>query len=218
MSSDESYQARQLYDEAIGAEIEDQKQSRNQETSIKFLSEKILKPGENSAVRQLLNQNTLSDENYFAKCLNTGVCFIHIYNFFTCFLFMGIEGYPEDIWLVLEILFEVILVFELVMQFILRHYLRQLWKEMHILHGKGQAFTKAKLLRYLLVAFPQTILVSLILHNSPDELLSFGIAVLRIFKLLRFNEIKDTFDRSELKQRQKSAFSVTRILFILFYF
>ena len=59
MSSDESYQARQLYDEAIAMEIEDQKQSRNQEKSIKFLTEKILKPGENSAVRQLLNQHTL---------------------------------------------------------------------------------------------------------------------------------------------------------------
>jgi hypothetical protein len=146
------------------------------------------------------------------------VCFIHIYNFFTCFLFMGIEGYPEGIWLVFEILFEVILVFELIMQFILRNYLTHLWKEMHILHGKSQGFTKSKLLRYLLVAFPQTIILSLFLHRTPEKLLSFGVAVLRILKLLRFVEVKDTFDRSELKQRQKSAFSVTRILFILFYF
>jgi uncharacterized membrane protein len=61
-----------------------------------------------------------SQEPWFAKLLLTITVLIHSYNFFTCFMYMGIEGFPEGVWLVVEILSEVFMVFEIVMQFTLR--------------------------------------------------------------------------------------------------
>jgi hypothetical protein len=69
-------------------------------------------------------------ENWFAKLLFTTTVTIHIYNFFTCFFFMGIEGWPDSPWFVIEILFEVFMVFELLMQWVLRTRVPWLWHEM----------------------------------------------------------------------------------------
>lgn len=84
------------------------------------MKDNILKTGESSAVNQLMITRINNEDSWFAKLLFTITVTIHVYNFFTCFFFMGIEGQPEGVWFVLEILFEVFMVFELVMQFLLR--------------------------------------------------------------------------------------------------
>lgn len=82
--------------------------------------ENILKTGESAGVNQLMMTRDNNAESHFAKYLFKITVMIHIYNCFTCFFFMGIEGYPSSVWYVLEILSEVFMVFELCMQFLLR--------------------------------------------------------------------------------------------------
>jgi hypothetical protein len=94
-------------------ELEDANQTKAQERSKKFLMENILKTGESAGVNQLMITRDNSEESHFAKYMFTVTVMIHIYNFFTCFFFMGIEGYPQRVWYVLEIIFEVFLLFEL---------------------------------------------------------------------------------------------------------
>jgi hypothetical protein len=82
--------------------------------------ENILKTGESAGVNQLMITRDNNQESSFANYMFTITVLIHIYNFFTCFFFMGIEGYPEEAWYVLEILFEVLMLFEICMQLLLR--------------------------------------------------------------------------------------------------
>lgn len=67
-----------------------------------------------------MNTRDHSVESYFAKVVSFITLIIHIYNFFTCFFFMGIKGYPTDWWFVIEIVTEVFMVFELIIQMLLR--------------------------------------------------------------------------------------------------
>ena len=96
-------------------ELDDVKQTKAQERSKKFLKENILKTGDQSVVNHLMVSGTEDSHSFFAKTMFTITVAIHIYNFFTCFFFMGIEGQPEGVWFVFEIVFEVFMVFELSM-------------------------------------------------------------------------------------------------------
>lgn len=117
--------------------------------------------------------------------------FIHIYNFFTCFFFMGIEGQPEGLWYVFEIFFEVVMMFELSMQFLLRTRCKWLFADMHMLHTSSinNGLTKMQMARYVIVAVPITTIMSLSLTHDRQMYESFGISCIRLIKLLRFNEV-----------------------------
>ena len=69
----------------------------------------------------------ISHDPWFAKVLIMITVLIHSYNYFTCFMYMGIEGFPEEVWLVIEILTELFMVSELLMQFTLRTQVPWLW-------------------------------------------------------------------------------------------
>lgn len=159
-------------------------------------------------------------ENHFSKVIFTLTVFIHIYNFFTCFFFMGIAGYPEGIWFVMEISFEVVMVFELCMQFLLRTRCKWLWNEMYMLHSSNlnDGITKWEFAKFVIVAVPMSLILSVSLANDQPMLHGFGIASLRLLKLLRFGEVQRYFDLYDLKSRKNSSFSLNRLLFIIFYF
>ena len=65
------------------------------------------------------------------------ILLIHTYNFVTVFFFLGIEGFPEGIWLLFEIVSEVIITVDFVLRLIIRLSCPSIWEEMWLLHDKG---------------------------------------------------------------------------------
>ena len=166
-----------------------------------------------------MNTRDHSVESYFAKIVSFITLLIHIYNFFTCFFFMGIQGYPTDWWFVIEIVTEVFMVFELIIQMLLRTQCQFLWKDMYMMHD-SIPLTKFGIFRYILVSIPRSIILRWAFKgNSNNDLqLSFGFSCVRLLKLFRWDEVQRYFNLYDLKSRQRSAFSFNRALFIIFYF
>jgi hypothetical protein len=51
-----------------------------------------------------------------------------------------------------------------------------------------------------------------------DTLHSFGVSCLRLMKLFRFYEVRKFFELLDIRTRKNSAYSVTRIVFTLYFF
>lgn len=59
---------------------------------------------------------------------------VHSYIFFTCFFFLGIEGFPQGTWLVVEIAFEMIEVVDTIIRHWIRYKCPTIWDGMKLLH------------------------------------------------------------------------------------
>lgn len=91
---------------------------------------------------------------------------------------------------------------------------------MQVLHDSSieENLSRFQQIKYVINAFPKSLVLSLALKNDPTTLISFPIACIRMLKLFRFSEVKKLFDRVEMQTRKNSAFSVTRIIFIFIFF
>lgn len=67
-----------------------------------------------------MSQKSQKKESQFSTVVASITVLIHVYNYFTCLFFIGIEGYPEGLWFFIEIITEVFMVFEFIMQMLLR--------------------------------------------------------------------------------------------------
>lgn len=127
------------------------------------------------------------EESRLSKFWSKAVLLIHTYNFFTIFFFLGIEGFPEDFWLLLEIVCELLISLDFVMRLIIRLKCQKIWAEMWLLHDKG-SYSKFYLFLRLLGSIPQSLILCLIYRGLDDgvaKLRSIEFALLRCLKLLR---------------------------------
>lgn len=72
---------------------------------------------------------------------------------------MGIKGYPEGVWFMIEILAELILVFNFLVKYVFRSYFRYVWIEMHLLHDRKPP-GKLEVSMRLIAAIPTTLILS----------------------------------------------------------
>ncbi len=138
-----------------------------------------------------------SQDPWFAKVMIIITVLIHSYNYFTCLIYMGIEGFPEGVWLIIEILTELFMACEFLVRIILRTQVPWLWQEMKILHkSSAEAHTtKFEQIKFALNAVPTSLILSLAMKkNYLSTLTSFGVSCVRIAKLFRFDEVKKFFD------------------------
>jgi len=110
------------------------------------------------------------------------ILFMHIYAFFTVFFFLGIAGFPQGVWLTIEVITEIILFTDFFVRILIRKYYPKIWQTMWVLHDKGQK-NKAYLVVRLAASIPTSILVKSLVHQA--YLHHIGFAVLRSLKLLR---------------------------------
>jgi hypothetical protein len=57
---------------------------------------------------------------------------INVYNFFTVFYFLGVEGFPSGAWMGCEVLSEVIMIVDVVIRLMLRR--TDMWRRFWMLH------------------------------------------------------------------------------------
>lgn len=121
---------------------------------------------------------------------------IHTYNFVTVFFFLGIEGFPESLWLLLEIVTELLIAVDFVLRLVIRLKCPTIWNEMWLLHDKGSR-SKFHLLIRLIGSVPQSLILCLI-YGSKDNLqalVAIEFAILRCLKLLRLRQISQYFEK-----------------------
>jgi hypothetical protein len=188
-----------MYDSAIDFELEEAQQRKLQEKSVKFLIETILMSGDGvTPINDLMNTRDSKNESQYARVLTTFIVVIHTYNFFTCFFFLGIVGYPRGFWFIFECIAELVMLFDFVLQIILRSKCGFVWTKMYLLHNSITP-TKTRDFKRLLVSLPTTIIVSTALVTNPDLQNNIGFACLRLLKLFRWGEVSRFFDLFDLK-------------------
>jgi len=57
------------------------------------------------------------------------------YNYFTFFYFLSIGGFPSGIWLMLELLSELALIFDLFLNMFLRLMHKKIWRRLYLLRS-----------------------------------------------------------------------------------
>lgn len=98
---------------------------------------------------------------------------------------MGFEGFPTGAGLYMEVCAEIVGMFDFVIRLILKKYFPHLWETMWVLHSPSDnslAFTCFKFIGTL----PQSLIMANVLRNNRALLESFGLACLRLVKLIRF--------------------------------
>jgi hypothetical protein len=78
----------------------------------------------------------------------------HSYNFFTCFFFLGIAGFPTGAWLVIEAAAEIILLSDFVFREVLRLKFPEIWKIMQMIHDQSATNNRAIFGLALIASFP----------------------------------------------------------------
>jgi hypothetical protein len=64
------------------------------------------------------------------------IFFAHTYNFITTWYFLGLAGFPEGLWLILELSVEILVVFDFFLRIYLRKKMPQQWRTMWLLQHK----------------------------------------------------------------------------------
>jgi hypothetical protein len=119
----------------------------------------MIDPTLNSAISQIINYRQGTSESQFAKMWSNLFLLVQSYNFFTCFFFIGIPGYPSDWWYVIEVITEIFMVFDFIGRWVMRVYFGNAWSEMYLLHDRGGISKFAFSLR-LLASVPFSIIIS----------------------------------------------------------
>ena len=141
-----------------------------------------------------------STESPFARLVAIITVIVHVYNYWTCLFFLGIEGFPTGVWYLLEIAAETYLGLEFIMQICMPYKFKWLWQDMYLLRDSMLVETMPwrKGTRYLINALPYSFIISMVIRDNPVILNSFEIALFRLLKLLRFNEVKRFFELFDL--------------------
>jgi hypothetical protein len=74
----------------------------------------------------------MDTSNQFQNKWSTLLFLINVYNFFTCFYFLGVEGFPSGAWMSLEILTESVMVIDMVIRLALSR--TDVWRRFWMLH------------------------------------------------------------------------------------
>ena len=69
---------------------------------------------------------------------------MHTYIFFTCCFYLGIEGFPQGPWLVIEVVFELIIVADTIIRLVVRLMCPKIWRNMALLHETTGAWHMVK--------------------------------------------------------------------------
>jgi len=129
----------------------------------------------------------------------------HTYNFITIFFWLAIHGFPEGIWLLLEIFSEIIIVADVVLRLVIRHRFPQIWRDMWLLHERA-SFKNSKLylIILLMASVPTSLILCLIYGRLKDmgELAAIEFAFLRCVKLLRLDQISLYFEKLDYRNRK----------------
>ena len=104
-----------------------------------------------SEISQMINSRSKQNESFFAAVWSRIILVINTYNFFTCFFWMGIIGYPHDVWYLLEILSEILILIDLGFRYIVESKFKFLWNDMHLLHDQRKTI-KPKINYFSLIA------------------------------------------------------------------
>ena len=142
---------------------------------------------------------------------------VQTYNFFTCFFFIGIPGYPDGWWYVFEVLTEVLMVLDFIGRWVIRVFFAQAWSEMYLLQDRG-GITKFNLIIRLIASVPFSIIISSSVGQNQKVLNNLGIALLRVLKLMKFGQVMEYFNVVDFKKRQISNYSTNRAFFVFYYF
>lgn len=94
-------------------------------------------------------------QSSFDRLFATIVLIVYTYATFTCFFWMGIEGYPHGLWYALECLSEVIMMFHFAMQIVLRNtsWCGKMKEDFFMLHG-SVPLTKFQIFELFISSFP----------------------------------------------------------------
>lgn len=112
--------------------------------------------------------NEKKEESRLSAFWSKVILLIHTYNFVTVFFFLGIEGFPEGLWLLLEIVSEVLIAVDYVLRLIIRLSCPTIWDEMWLLHDKSGRSKFHLFLRFL-GSIPQSLILCLI-FQGPNRL------------------------------------------------
>ena len=142
---------------------------------------------------------------------------VQTYNFFTCFFFIGIPGYPDDWWYVFEVISEVLMIFDFIGRWVIRVCFPAAWSEMYLLHDRG-GITKFNFTIRLIASVPFSIIISSSVGQNLKVLHNLGVAALRLFKLMKFGQVVEYFSVVDFKKRQVGNYSINRAVFVFYYF
>lgn len=84
----------------------------------------------------MISEHTKVDSS-FATVWSKLVLIIHTYYFFTCFWFLSFPGWPDNYWLAVEIVSELVVCCDFILRMIIRRHYPVLWESMWLLHDKG---------------------------------------------------------------------------------
>jgi hypothetical protein len=87
-------------------------------------------------INQLIHHNR--DSGRFANIWSKLLFISHTYNFLTFWYFLGMVGFPEGFWLVLELLVELTILFDLCMRSYLKARMPNQWRTMWLLQAKEE--------------------------------------------------------------------------------
>lgn len=112
----------------------------------------------------LISEHT-KRESLLATYWSKVILIIHTYNFFTTFYFLGIVGFPEGVWLIIEAFSEIIIVFDFLLRLVIRLKFPIIWEHMWLLHDKGSV-SKFHFILRLIGSIPQTLILCIIFKSN----------------------------------------------------
>ena len=149
---------------------------------------------QSAGIEFLINEK--KEESRLSKFWSKVILLIHTYNFVTVFIFLGIAGFPEGFWLLLEIVSELLILVDFILRLVIRLSCPTIWDEMWLLHDKGSR-SKFHLFLRLIGSIPQSLILCLIYGSKDDlaALTALQFALLRCLKLLRLRQISQYFEK-----------------------
>lgn len=115
----------------------------NQDSAVNF---------EDTSINQIIHHNRESGK--FANIWSTLIFVAHTYNFITTWYFMGLAGFPSGVWLVLELLVEVVVLFDFFLRIYLKHRMPTQWTTMWLLQQREKNSGPVHLLLSFVASLP----------------------------------------------------------------
>lgn len=138
------------------------------------------------------------------------------YNYFTCFYFLAIEGFPFDSWLFIELTVEIFMIIDFLINMFLMLKNKVNWRKMHMLRDKSDEKV-VKIFFNFISVIPSSLILFYVYSKHPFEIEGIHFNAIRIHKLLKFFDILIYFRNIEQIQKRKYRFSSISIIKI-FYF
>jgi hypothetical protein len=88
------------------------------------------------------------------------------YNYFTCFYFLAIEGFPFDSWLFTELAVEIFMIIDFLINLFLMCKDKVSWRKMHMLRDKSDE-KRVKIFFNFVSVIPSSLILFLLYQNDP---------------------------------------------------